>query len=155
MSDMTFTIEKARPEHLEQLIAVINGGAVGARLSKESDDIDVYRAPFEAIRSASNADIYVVLDEAGGVIATYQIHFLQGLTYQGRPRAELESVHTRADMRGKGIGAKMMEHAIALAREADACMVQLTSNRQREDAHRFYQRLGFEQSHLGFKMLLV
>ncbi|NVK35765.1 MAG: GNAT family N-acetyltransferase [Rhodobacteraceae bacterium] len=152
---MTVTIEKARPEHLEQLIAVINGGAVGARLGKESSDIEVYRRAFLEILEAPEVDIYVALDSAGDVIATYQIQFLKGLSYQGRVRAELESVHTRADMRGKGIGAQMMAHAEALARAADACMVQLTSNREREGAHRFYARLGFAQSHLGFKKMLV
>ena len=63
-------------------------------------------------------------------------------------------MHTSADMRGKGIGAAMMRFAIEQARGAGARLVQLTSNNARSDAHRFYERLGFVQSHAGFKMKL-
>ncbi|MGO4841290.1 GNAT family N-acetyltransferase, partial [Rhizobiaceae sp. 2RAB30] len=66
----------------------------------------------------------------------------------------IEAVQTRADLRGRGIGGAMIEFAIARAREAGARLVQLSSNNKREAAHRFYRRLGFEQSHAGFKMKL-
>jgi GNAT superfamily N-acetyltransferase len=58
-------------------------------------------------------------------------------------------------MRGKGIGAKLIQHCLDVARERDIALVQLTSNAKRQDAHRFYERLGFEKSHAGFKMRLV
>lgn len=151
-----FRIEKARPEHLAYILDIMNAGAVGARVGKESDDPEDYRAAFDAILAAPETDIYVVLGGTGGeeVLATCQLIFEKGLAFRGRGRAVLESVHTRADMRGKGIGKAMVEHAEALARERGVALIQLTSNRIRLDAHRFYLREGYEQSHLGFKKML-
>ncbi|WP_430512147.1 N-acetyltransferase family protein [Pannonibacter phragmitetus] len=151
-----FRIEKARPEHLADILAIMNAGAVGARVGQESEDPEDYRAAFDAILSAAETDIYVVLGGADGsqVLATYQIIFEKGLAFRGRGRACLESVHTRADMRGRGIGKAMVQHAEALARARGVALVQLTSNRIRLDAHRFYLREGYDQSHLGFKKML-
>ncbi len=66
----------------------------------------------------------------------------------------IQAVQTRADMRGQGIGARMMDYAIEEARRRDCRLVQLTSNAERTDAHRFYERQGFAKSHAGFKMKL-
>ncbi|MCK7611702.1 GNAT family N-acetyltransferase [Roseibium sediminicola] len=148
-------IEKARPEHLQEIVAIINAGATSVRKGREFDDWQAYRPAFDALREAPECDIYVALDEAGAVVGTYQIHFLKGIAFKGRPRVELESVHVRADQRGTGVGRKMMEHAEGLAAEANACIIQLTSNREREGSHHFYRRLGYEQSHLGYKKMLM
>ncbi|WP_417688986.1 GNAT family N-acetyltransferase [Roseibium sp.] len=148
------SIEKARPEHLAPILSILIAGAAGARIGQESDNVEEYRAAFDAMLAAPEMDVYVALSPEGEVLGTYQIHFLKGLAFRGRSRVELESVHTREDMRGKGIGALMMAHAEALAREAGAGLMQLTSNKVRVDAHRFYDRLGFAQSHLGFKKML-
>lgn len=147
-------IEKAAPGHLVEIMSIINAGAAGVRVGTESSAAEQYRPAFESLREAPEADIYVALDGDGAVVGTYQIHFHKGLAYRGRPRAGLESVHTRSDMRGKGIGRLMMEHAEGLASAADACLLQLTSNKTREDAHRFYERLGYDPSHTGFKKML-
>lgn len=148
------SIEKAASGHLADIISIINASAAGARVGTESGDVEEYRSAFEGLREAPEVDIYVALDNAGTVVGTYQIHFHRGLAFRGRPRAGLESVHTRADMRGRGIGRLMMEHAEGLAVAADACLLQLTSNKTREDAHRFYERLGYDPSHTGFKKML-
>ena len=76
------------------------------------------------------------------------------LVGRGSSSMIIEAVQTRGDMRGQGIGAQMIEFAIAEAKRRDLRLVQLTSNASRKDAHRFYERLGFKQSHLGFKMAL-
>ncbi len=151
-----FRIEKARSEHLADILAIINAGAVGAREDYESSDPEDYRAAFEEVLAAPETDIYVVLGGAGGeeVLATYQLIFEKGLAFRGRGRASLESVHTRSDMRGQGIGKAMVQHAEALARARGVALIQLTSNRIRLDAHRFYLREGYEQTHLGFKKML-
>ncbi len=149
------TIEKAGEHHLAGIVELLTAGAAGARAGREAADWQVYLPAFRAISGAPETDIYVALTGTGEIAGTYQITFLKGLAFQGRSRAELESVHTRTDLRGRGIGKRMMEHAEALARAEHACLIQLTSNRVREDAHRFYTRLGFEQSHLGFKKLLI
>ncbi|WP_420411178.1 GNAT family N-acetyltransferase [Roseibium sp.] len=148
-------IEKASAEHLPAIIAIINAGATSVRKDKEFADWQEYLPTFEAMLAAPEMDIYVALDAAGDVIGTYQIHFLKGLAFRGRPRVELESVHVRADQRGTGIGRLMMEHAEQLAKDANACMVQLTSNKEREGSHHFYKRLGYDQSHLGYKKMFV
>ncbi|MBN9669760.1 GNAT family N-acetyltransferase [Roseibium aggregatum] len=148
-------IEKARPEHLREIVAIINAGATSVRRNREFTDWQDYRPAFDALCAAPEADIYVALTEAGDVIGTYQIHFLKGLAFQGRPRVELESVHVRPDQRGNGVGRLMMDHAEGLARAGNACLIQLTSNREREGSHAFYRRLGFDQSHLGYKKMLV
>ena len=148
-------IEKARPLHLRELVAIINAGATSVRMNKEFSDWERYRPAFEALRAAPEADIYVALNREGAVIGTYQIHYLKGLAFQGRPRVELESVHVRADQRGKGVGKAMMVHAEGLARAANACLMQLTSNKERDVSHRFYLGLGYDQSHFGYKKMLI
>ncbi|MBO9424500.1 GNAT family N-acetyltransferase [Labrenzia sp. R4_1] len=148
-------IEKATHSHLADIVAIINAGATSVRKGKEYGSFEEYRPAFEAMLAAPEMDIYVALDAAGEVIGTYQIHFLKGLAFQGRPRVELESVHVRADQRGSGVGKLMIAHAEKLAVEAGACLVQLTSNKEREGSHHFYKRLGYDQSHLGYKKMLV
>jgi len=148
-------IEKAAPDHLEDIVAIINAGATSVRRGREFDDWQAYRPAFDALRAAPECDIYVALTGEGEVVGTYQIHFLKGIAFRGRPRVELESVHVRADQRGTGVGRMMMDHAEDLARQADACIIQLTSNREREGSHHFYRRLGYDQSHLGYKKMLM
>lgn len=147
-------IEKAQPGHLREIVGIINAGATSVRKDREFSDWQAYRPAFEALRAAPECDIYVALTGNGEVAGTFQIHFLKGLAFQGRPRVELESVHVRADRQGSGIGRAMMDHAEQLARRANACLIQLTSNRERQGSHAFYLRLGFDQSHLGYKKLL-
>lgn len=151
----TIRIVKADLGHLPEIVSIINGGATSVRQGREFDDWPDYRPAFEALVAAPEADIYVALDAANEVIGTYQIHFLKGIAFKGRPRATLESVHVRADQRGKGIGRQMMEHAEGLAEASNACMLQLTSNKEREGSHHFYLRLGYDQSHFGYKKMLV
>lgn len=151
----TIRIEQARPEHLQGIVAIINAGATSARRDKEHSNWQSYRPAFDALCAAPEADIYVAVNKDGEVIGTFQIHFLKGIAFQGRPRVELESVHVRQDQRGTGIGRLMMDKAEELARQADACLLQLTSNREREGSHLFYKRLGYDQSHLGYKKMLV
>ncbi|WP_208975885.1 GNAT family N-acetyltransferase [Pseudovibrio exalbescens] len=147
-------IRAARSGDLGQIVAIMNAGAVGARAALEGQDLAPYQDAFKAILDAPEVDIYVAVDADGQVLATYQLTIEKGLAFQGRPRASIESMHTRSDQRGQGVGAALVAHAKKLAREKGCCLLQLTSNAQREDAHRFYQRQGFEQTHLGFKFML-
>ena len=93
--------------------------------------------------------------ELGGeVVGTFQRSLIPGLVARGRTRMKIESVHVRGDLRSRGIGAAMMSFAIEEARRAGAGLVELGSNKQRVEAHRFYERLGFNKTHEGFKLLL-
>ncbi len=148
-------IEKATTKHLPEIIALMNAGAASVRKGKEYLDWQAYLPTFEAMQNAPEVDIYVAVDEDGAVVGTCQIHTLRGLAYKGRPRIEVESVHVRADLRGSGIGRLMMNHAGQVAKAMGACMIQLTSNKEREGSHHFYRKLGYDQSHLGYKKMFV
>ena len=111
-----------------------------------------YQRAFDEV-AASPANTLFVADRAGAVVGTFQITVIPGLAARGRRRAKIESVHVAPESRGLGIGAIMMRHALAFAKERGVGLVELTSNKAREDAHRFYRTLGFDQSHEGFKIV--
>lgn len=110
-------------------------------------------AAFAAIE-ADPAHRLIVAERNGEVVGTLQISFLPGLPAFGMRRGVLENVHIRSDQRGSGLGTVMVQWAIDRCREAGCGVIQLTSNKIRIDAHRFYRKLGFEQSHEGFKLKL-
>jgi GNAT superfamily N-acetyltransferase len=112
-----------------------------------------YYEAFEAIEKDSNQEL-IVAEMEGEVIGTLQLMFLPSISYQGGKRAQVESVRVAKRLRGQGIGAKMMEWAIERARQRGCHLMQLTSHKSREDAHRFYERLGFTKSHIGMKISL-
>lgn len=93
----------------------------------------------------------VVVESGGEPVGTIQLSFIPGLTRLGMWRGELENVHVVSHLRSQGIGGQMVRWAIEQCRDRGCGMVQLTSNKQRLDAHRFYERLGFKKSHEGFK----
>ncbi|HEX2146104.1 MAG TPA: GNAT family N-acetyltransferase, partial [Pseudorhizobium sp.] len=103
---------------------------------------------------ASPNEFLFAAELVGEVAGTFQIMFNRTLTGRGARSMVIEAVQTRADLRGRGIGKAMIEHAIDEARLWDCRLVQLTSNVARIDAHRFYERLGFVRSHHGFKIRL-
>lgn len=112
-----------------------------------------YEAAFEAIRQSPYHLLFVATDPEG-VAGTFQLALTPGLTGGGALRAKLESVQVRSDLRSRGIGAIMVAHAEAEARRRGARSVELSSNKKRADAHRFYERLGYARSHEGFKKML-
>lgn len=112
-----------------------------------------YRAAFDEI-NADTSHRLIVAERAGEVVGTIQISFIPGLPGFGLKRGLLENVHIRADQRGTGLGTQMVQWAIERCREAGCGLVQLTSNKLRLDAHRFYEKLGFSKSHEGFKLKL-
>jgi len=113
-----------------------------------------YLDAFDAI--AANPMHQLVVGEVGGqVLACAQLTLLHGLSRGGAMRALVEAVRVAAGSRGQGHGAALMAEVEARARAAGAVILQLTTDRSRLDAHRFYERLGFEASHLGMKKPLV
>lgn len=121
--------------------------------SADPADLPDYLAAFDRIAASPNDDLFVaVLGEE--VVGTFQTTLITSLTGRGASNLTVEAVHTRSDMRGRGIGEAMINHAIEQGRARGVRLVQLMSNATRLDAHRFYTRLGFTRSHLGFKMKL-
>lgn len=112
-----------------------------------------YLVAFDRI-DADASELLLVAERAGEVVGTLQLSMLPGLSHGGATRAQIEAVRVRSDQRGSGLGERLIRWAIEHARTEGASLVQLTSNTSRTDAHRFYERLGFEASHLGMKLTL-
>jgi GNAT superfamily N-acetyltransferase len=92
-----------------------------------------------------------VAEQGGRIVGTFQMTLIPSLTGRGALRVKVESVKVGSALRSRGIGAAMMAHAESEARRRGARLIELTSNKVRGDAHRFYERLGFARSHEGFK----
>lgn len=111
-----------------------------------------YYQAFSNIDNDPNQELVVIENDGGEIIGTLQLSFIQYLTYQGGIRAQIEGVRIRNDQRGKGIGEKLFRWAIDRAKENGVHLLQLTSDKQRPDAIRFYENLGFKATHEGMKL---
>lgn len=154
MQVQTVTIREATENDLEAIIALFADDRLGGHGdTTDPQALPDYRAAFARISASTNETLYVA--ELGGeVVGTFQTMVTTTLTARGSSSLIIEAVQTRADMRGRGIGAAMIGFAVEKARETGMRLVQLTSNAVRTDAHRFYERLGFSPSHIGFKIKL-
>ncbi len=112
-----------------------------------------YVAAFRAIEADSNQQL-VVADLNGEVIGTLQLSFIPGIARSGAWRGQIEAVRVAASVRSEGLGQQMFEWAIEQCRARGCQLVQLTTDKRRPDAHRFYDRLGFVASHEGYKLSL-
>ena len=139
---------------LPAIIALLADDALGREREVLADPPDArYIAAFDAICADANQRL-VVAELDGQVVGTLQLSFVPGLSHTGSWRGQIESVRIAAALRGIGTGQQMLEWAVAQCRERGCSVVQLTTDKSRTDAHRFYQKLGFEPSHLGFKRKL-
>ncbi|MDH7800605.1 GNAT family N-acetyltransferase [Rhizobium sp. AN70] len=147
-------IRTARQEDVPALAAIYAADEVGGHgdTADESAQPD-YLAAFRDIDASPTETLYVAELE-GEVVGTFQTAILTKLIGRGAKSMMIEAVQTRSDMRGRGIGAVMINYCLEEARRSGLNAVQLTSNMARLDAHRFYERLGFEKRHFGFRMKL-
>ncbi|QRM55054.1 GNAT family N-acetyltransferase [Sinorhizobium sp. BG8] len=150
----TTTIRTATRADLRALIAIFAADALGGHGdTTEERAYDDYVRAFDRIEASPNDTLFVA--EIGGeIVGTFQTTVLSSLPGRGSSSLLLEAVQTRQDRRGRGIGEAMIRFAIEEARRQGLGKIQLTSNAVRKDAHRFYARLGFEPSHIGFKLRL-
>jgi GNAT superfamily N-acetyltransferase len=148
-------LRTARREDVPAIVALIAADQLGVTRDGIRDEADLaaYLAAFESI-DADPAHILMVAESAGNLVGTMQLSFLPGLARRGSLRAQIEAVRIAAEARGSGLGAAMMAWAIDEARRRGCALVQLTTDKSRIDAHRFYQRLGFVPSHEGMKLSL-
>lgn len=144
----------ARTDDLPELVHMLADDPLGARREVISNPLVVgYIEAFAAIEADPNNELIIaVLDDVP--VGMLQITFIPYLTYQGRWRALIEGVRVSSGARSHGVGGALLEWAIERARSRDCVMVQLTTDRAREDALRFYERLGFVRSHHGMKLHL-
>ena len=148
----TFTLRRARRGDLPRILALLADDQLGAT-RENADDLAPYEQAFDAI-DADPAHLLVVGELDGDVVATFQLSYIPGLSRRGSWRAQIEAVRVSSALRGQGVGALMIRWAIDQARERGCSLVQLTTDKSRVGAHRFYERLGFVASHEGMKLTL-
>jgi ribosomal protein S18 acetylase RimI-like enzyme len=148
------TIRPASVEDLPAIIALLADDALGAGREDPSVPLNPrYLRAFQAISADAN-QLLAVVDRAGAVTGCMQLTFLPGLSRMGAWRGQIEGVRVARSERGTGVGGMMMEWAIQRFRERGCEIVQLTTDKSRADAHRFYERLGFRATHEGMKLTL-
>ncbi|MFF2849968.1 GNAT family N-acetyltransferase [Streptomyces sp. NPDC058001] len=150
MTDLA--IRPAVAEDIPAIVAMLADDPLGAQ-RESPDDLTPYSAAYERLAADPHQHLVVaVRDER--VIGTLQLTVIPGLSRKGASRSIIEAVRIHADERGSGLGTQLIEWAIDVSRREGCQLVQLTSDARRIDAHRFYERLGFEASHVGFKLPL-
>jgi GNAT superfamily N-acetyltransferase len=153
MCSMSAVIRLARRDDVPAIVRLFADDH-GGRSSPEHVTLGPGQlAAFDAIAEQPDNSVYVA-ERDGVVVGTFQLTFIRQLSYGGCLVAQVESVHVHSSQRGQGIGEQLMRFAIELARRRGALRVQLTSNVRRGRAHAFYERLGFEPSHVGMKLYL-
>lgn len=148
------TFRAACRDDLVLLVQMLADDSLGATREVFSEPLaSSYLSAFAAIDADPNNELVVAILD-GAVVGMLQLTFIPYLTYQGRWRALIEGVRVSSSHRSRGVGAALMHWAIERSRARDCAMVQLTTDRAREDALRFYERLGFVASHHGMKLHL-
>ena len=130
----------ANESDIEAIVALITNDSIVAQRESSSNNLSPYRKAFNSIQKDPNAYLIVAkLDNV--IVGCLQINFIANLTYQGGTRALIEGVRIDESVRGLGLGTRLIEEAIARAREHQCCLVQLTTDKQRPEALKFYEKL--------------
>ncbi|WP_228991852.1 GNAT family N-acetyltransferase [Streptomyces sp. DH8] len=150
MSDLE--IRPVTSDDLAPVVAMLADDPLGAQ-RESPDDLAPYRVAFQRLVDDPNQHVVVAVRE-GRVVGTLQLTIVPGLSRRGATRSIIEGVRVHSDERGSGLGTRLIQWAVDESRRQNCQLVQLTSDATREDAHRFYERLGFTASHVGFKLAL-
>ncbi|WP_333747870.1 GNAT family N-acetyltransferase [Streptomyces sp. IBSBF 2394] len=145
-------IRPATAEDVPAVVAMLADDPLGAQ-RESPDDLGPYLAAFERLTTDPNQHLVVAVRDSR-VVGTLQLTIVPGLSRRGATRSIIEGVRIHGDERGSGLGTQLIEWAIDESRRQDCSLVQLTSDKTRTDAHRFYERLDFTASHTGFKLQL-
>jgi ribosomal protein S18 acetylase RimI-like enzyme len=152
MSEILFRI--ATKADLPSIVRLLADDDLGSQRERDEDPLpESYYSAYEEINKDPNHEL-IVAEKSGEVIGTAHLMYLPSISYQGSLRAQIESVRIDTRYQSRGIGSQMMRWAIERAKARGAHLVQLTTHKSREDAHRFYERLGFKRTHLGMKLSL-
>lgn len=145
----------AYEDDLPAIVALLADDDIGKLREDPRLPLDgAYIQAFQAIKDSANQLLVVAVDEEEAVIGTLQISFIPGFALMGARRGQIEAVRIARNRRGSGFGRQMIEWAISQCRERGCRVVQLTMDKNRDDAHRFYEKIGFVASHVGFKLKL-
>ncbi|MFI6941587.1 GNAT family N-acetyltransferase [Streptomyces sp. NPDC050418] len=150
MSDLE--IRPASAQDIPAIVALLADDPLGAR-RESPDDLTPYRTAFERLAGDPHQHVMVAV-RGDEVVGTLQLTVIPGLSRRGATRSVIEGVRVHSGERGSGLGTRFIEWAVDESRRQGCQLVQLTSDATRTDAHRFYERLGFEPSHVGFKLTL-
>ncbi|RPF34804.1 GNAT family N-acetyltransferase [Streptomyces sp. TLI_185] len=145
-------IRPATADDVAAIVAMLADDPLGAQ-RESPDDLTPYLTALERLASDPNQHLVVAVRE-GRVVGTLQLTVIPGLSRRGTVRSIIEGVRIHADERGSGLGTQLIDWAIDESRRQGCQLVQLTSDNTRTEAHRFYERLGFTASHVGFKLQL-
>ncbi|WP_411956550.1 GNAT family N-acetyltransferase [Paracoccus homiensis] len=145
---MTLRFRAATRADIAAVVALLADDMLGA--GRETGTADHYLAAFDAMQQEGNNHL-IVAEQDENIIGCYQISFIAGLSLSGARRAQIEGVRVHGDHRGQGIGEALIRDAETRARDHGCTLMQFTTNKSRGDAHRFYDRLGFTPSHIGYK----
>lgn len=155
MNESSLTFRQAKRADLERIVQLLADDPLGAKRDVFSIPISSsYERAFDAIVEDSNNEL-IVVEQTGTVVGVLQITFIPNLTHMGSWRALIEGVRVAAEARSSGVGRRLFLWAISRARERGCRLIQLTSDKARPDAIRFYQSLGFIASHEGLKLQVV
>ncbi|SDW95761.1 transcriptional regulator [Lutibacter oricola] len=145
---------EATEKDVSSIVKIIASDTLGKLREHYQDPLpEKYNKAFSIIDKDPSNELIVVEDEnTSTIIGTLQLTFIQYLAYQGGLRAQIENVFVREGYRGEGIGKELFKWAIERAKEKNAHLVQLTSDKQRAKAIKFYENLGFKATHEGFKL---
>lgn len=150
---MSLSIRQAEFKDLPAVVQLLAQDKLGQKRENYTLPLpQSYVTAFEKIDSDSNQELVVLENEKAETVGTLQLTFIPYLTYRGGTRAQIEAVRIREDQRGKGLGKNLLEWAIQRAKDRGAHILQLTTDKQRPEALKFYESLGFVASHEGMKM---
>ncbi|WP_121747974.1 GNAT family N-acetyltransferase [Streptomyces sp. E2N166] len=145
-------IRSAAEDDIPAVVAMLADDPLGAQ-RESPNDLDPYLAAFERLSADPNQHLVVAVRD-DRVVGTLQLTIVPGLSRRGATRSIIEGVRIHTDERSSGLGTQLIEWAVDESRRQGCHLVQLTSDKTRTDAHRFYERLGFSASHTGFKLQL-
>jgi len=144
---------KATKEDIPQIVKMIADDELGELREDYKDPLpSTYYKAFDNIDNDHNQELIVIQDSDSSIIGTLQLSFIQYLTYKGGIRAQIEAVRIRKDKRGERLGETLFKWAIQRAKDRDAHLIQLTTDKKRPEALKFYEMLGFKASHEGMKL---
>ncbi|MBT1702380.1 GNAT family N-acetyltransferase [Chryseosolibacter indicus] len=148
-------IRKAKREDVPFIVQLLADDKLGMLREDFRNPLpERYYQAFEKLDADANQELIVAVNDANEIIGTVQLTFIQGLSHQGALRAQVEGVRIREDHRGQGLGEELIRWVITKAKERKAFLLQLTTDKQRTEAIRFYQRSGFKATHEGMKLSL-
>ena len=156
MMEITIKFRAATEADLSSIVQMLADDEIGQ--SREDPRLplsSVYTDAFSAINADKNQLLAVAVAEGDTVVGTLQLSFVPGVARMGAWRGQIEAVRIAATHRNSGLGQEMFEWAIEQCRNKNCMLVQLTTDKSRPDAHRFYESLGFEATHEGYKLKLL